>query len=176
MGYVDQGVKEGAKLVVDGRGLRLQGYENGNFMGGCLFDEVKPDMTIYKDEIFGPVLSVVRSKTFDDAVKLVNDHAYGNGTGDLHPRRRRRARLRQQRQDRHGRHQRADPGAGRLSQLRRLEGLGVRRPRHLRHGGRALLHQAQDRDRPLADRHPRGAPSSTFTGAVTLLVLPAGGG
>ena len=59
MGYVDQGVKEGAKLVVDGRGLKLQGYENGNFMGGCLFDDVKPDMTIYKDEIFGPVLSVV---------------------------------------------------------------------------------------------------------------------
>src|SRR4026207_478451 len=50
MGYVDQGVKEGAKLVVDGRGLKLQGYEQGNFMGGCLFDEVKPEMTIYKDE------------------------------------------------------------------------------------------------------------------------------
>jgi malonate-semialdehyde dehydrogenase (acetylating)/methylmalonate-semialdehyde dehydrogenase len=80
MGYVDQGVKDGAKLVVDGRGLKLQGYEMGNFMGGCLFDDVKPDMTIYKDEIFGPVLSVVRSKTFDDAIKLVNDHAYGNGT------------------------------------------------------------------------------------------------
>src|SRR6267378_7912705 len=59
MGYVDQGVKEGAKLVVDGRGLKLQGYENGNFMGGCLFDNVTKDMTIYKDEIFGPVLSVV---------------------------------------------------------------------------------------------------------------------
>lgn len=80
MGYVDKGVKEGAKLVVDGRGLKLQGYENGNFMGGCLFDEVKPEMTIYKDEIFGPVLSVVRSNTFDEAIKLVNDHAYGNGT------------------------------------------------------------------------------------------------
>jgi malonate-semialdehyde dehydrogenase (acetylating)/methylmalonate-semialdehyde dehydrogenase len=80
MGYVDQGVKEGAKLVVDGRGLKLQGYEQGNFMGGCLFDAVTPEMTIYKDEIFGPVLSVVRSKTFDDAIKLVNDHAYGNGT------------------------------------------------------------------------------------------------
>ena len=75
MGYVDQGVKEGAKLVVDGRGLKLQGYENGNFMGGCLFDEVKPEMSIYKDEIFGPVLSVVRSKNFDDAIKLVNDQS-----------------------------------------------------------------------------------------------------
>ncbi|HZQ00491.1 MAG TPA: CoA-acylating methylmalonate-semialdehyde dehydrogenase [Reyranella sp.] len=80
MGYVDQGVKEGAKLVVDGRGLKLQGYENGNFMGGCLFDNVTPNMKIYQDEIFGPVLSVVRSRTFDDAIKLVNDHAYGNGT------------------------------------------------------------------------------------------------
>src|SRR5262249_55710791 len=69
MGYVDQGVKEGAKLVVDGRGLKLQGYEAGNFMGGCLFDNVKPEMTIYKDEIFGPVLSIVRSKNFDDAIK-----------------------------------------------------------------------------------------------------------
>jgi malonate-semialdehyde dehydrogenase (acetylating)/methylmalonate-semialdehyde dehydrogenase len=80
MGYVDLGVKEGAKLVVDGRGLKLQGYENGNFMGGCLFDNVTKDMTIYKDEIFGPVLSVVRSKSFDEAIGLVNDHAYGNGT------------------------------------------------------------------------------------------------
>jgi len=80
MGYVDLGVEEGAKLVVDGRGLKLQGYENGNFMGGCLFDNVKPSMKIYRDEIFGPVLSVVRSKNFDEAIKLVNDHAYGNGT------------------------------------------------------------------------------------------------
>ena len=80
MGYVDLGVKEGAKLVVDGRGLKLQGYENGNFMGGCLFDNVTADMKIYQDEIFGPVLSVVRSKNFDEAIKLVNDHAYGNGT------------------------------------------------------------------------------------------------
>jgi malonate-semialdehyde dehydrogenase (acetylating)/methylmalonate-semialdehyde dehydrogenase len=79
-GYVDLGVKEGAKLVVDGRDLRLQGYENGNFMGGCLFDNVGTDMTIYKDEIFGPVLSVVRANKFDDALKMVNDHAYGNGT------------------------------------------------------------------------------------------------
>ena len=79
-GYIATGVEEGAKLVVDGRGLKLQGYENGNFMGGCLFDEVKPEMTIYKDEIFGPVLSVMRSNSFDEAIKLVNDHAYGNGT------------------------------------------------------------------------------------------------
>ena len=79
-GYVDVGVKEGAKLVVDGRNLKLQGYENGFYMGGCLFDHVKKDMRIYKEEIFGPVLSVVRAKDFDEATQLVNDHEFGNGT------------------------------------------------------------------------------------------------
>src|SRR2546421_11244865 len=78
--YVDLGVQEGAKLVVDGRGLKLQGYENGFFLGGCLFDDVKPEMRIYQEEIFGPVLSVVRTPDFDTAAKLVNDHEYGNGT------------------------------------------------------------------------------------------------
>src|SRR5579883_1246674 len=77
--YVDLGVQEGAKLVVDGRGLKLQGYENGFFLGGCLFDQVKPEMRIYKEEIFGPVLSVVRAPDFDAATKLVNEHEYGNG-------------------------------------------------------------------------------------------------
>jgi malonate-semialdehyde dehydrogenase (acetylating)/methylmalonate-semialdehyde dehydrogenase len=79
-GYVDLGVKEGANLAVDGRALKLQGYENGYYMGGCLFDDVTPDMRIYKEEIFGPVLSVVRAPSFDAALKLVNEHEYGNGT------------------------------------------------------------------------------------------------
>jgi malonate-semialdehyde dehydrogenase (acetylating)/methylmalonate-semialdehyde dehydrogenase len=78
-GYVDLGVKEGAKLVVDGRNFKLQGYENGNFMGGCLFDEVTPSMRIYKEEIFGPVLSVVRAKDYEEAVRLPSEHDYGNG-------------------------------------------------------------------------------------------------
>jgi malonate-semialdehyde dehydrogenase (acetylating) / methylmalonate-semialdehyde dehydrogenase len=77
--YVDQGVKEGAKLVVDGRGFKMQGYENGFFMGGCLFDNVTPDMKIYKDEIFGPVLSVVRAKDYEEAVRLPSENEYGNG-------------------------------------------------------------------------------------------------
>src|SRR5450432_660077 len=77
--YVDLGVKEGAKLVVDGRGFKMQGYENGFFMGGCLFDEVEPHMRIYKEEIFGPVLSVVRAKDYDEAVRLPSEHDYGNG-------------------------------------------------------------------------------------------------
>ena len=77
--YVDTGVKEGARLAVDGRGFKMQGYENGFFMGGCLFDQVKPDMRIYKEEIFGPVLSVVRAKDYEEAVALPSKHEYGNG-------------------------------------------------------------------------------------------------
>jgi malonate-semialdehyde dehydrogenase (acetylating)/methylmalonate-semialdehyde dehydrogenase len=79
-GYIDLGIKEGAKLKVDGRGFRMQGYENGYFLGGSLFDHVTKDMRIYKEEIFGPVLSVVRAKTYDEGLALVNDHEYGNGT------------------------------------------------------------------------------------------------
>jgi malonate-semialdehyde dehydrogenase (acetylating)/methylmalonate-semialdehyde dehydrogenase len=77
--YVDIGVEEGAKLAVDGRNLKLQGYEKGFYIGGCLFDHVTDQMRIYKEEIFGPVLSVVRVKDFESAVKLVNNHEYGNG-------------------------------------------------------------------------------------------------
>jgi malonate-semialdehyde dehydrogenase (acetylating)/methylmalonate-semialdehyde dehydrogenase len=77
--YVEQGTKEGAKLVVDGRGLRVAGHENGFFMGGCLFDEVTPQMTIYQEEIFGPVLCVVRVPDLGSAIELVNAHRYGNG-------------------------------------------------------------------------------------------------
>ena len=77
--YVELGVKEGAKLAVDGRGFKLQGYENGYFMGGCLFDEVTPSMRIYREEIFGPVLSVVRAKDYEEALRLPSEHDYGNG-------------------------------------------------------------------------------------------------
>ena len=78
-GYVDLGVEEGASLVVDGRDFKMQGYENGYYMGGCLFDNVTPDMRIYKEEIFGPVLSVVRADTYEDALRLPSEHEYGNG-------------------------------------------------------------------------------------------------
>ncbi|SNY92964.1 malonate-semialdehyde dehydrogenase (acetylating) / methylmalonate-semialdehyde dehydrogenase [Cohaesibacter sp. ES.047] len=79
-GLIDSGVEQGADLVVDGRGFQLQGYEGGYFFGGTLFDKVKPDMDIYKTEIFGPVLSVLEPQSFESAVKLINDHEYGNGT------------------------------------------------------------------------------------------------
>ena len=77
--YIDIGVKEGAKLVTDGRNYKLQGYENGYFIGPSLFDNVTKEMTIYKEEIFGPVLSVVRVKTYEEALSLVNEHELGNG-------------------------------------------------------------------------------------------------
>ncbi|WMS42446.1 CoA-acylating methylmalonate-semialdehyde dehydrogenase [Acuticoccus sp. MNP-M23] len=77
--YVDKGVEEGAELVVDGRGFKMQGYEDGFYMGACLFDRVTPDMTIYREEIFGPVLSVVRAADYDEALRLPTEHEYGNG-------------------------------------------------------------------------------------------------
>ena len=80
LGLVESGVKEGAKLAVDGRDFNLQGYEDGNFIGPCLFDNVTKDMEIYKQEIFGPVLSTVRAKTYEEAIGLAMDHEYGNGT------------------------------------------------------------------------------------------------
>ena len=79
-GYIDLGVEEGADLAVDGRGFTLQGYENGHFIGPSIFDNVTPEMRIYQEEIFGPVLSVVRMPDFDSALRIVNEHEYGNGT------------------------------------------------------------------------------------------------
>ncbi len=78
-GYVDLGLKEGALLVVDGRGFSVPEHRDGFFLGGCLFDRVKPAMRIYKEEIFGPVLSVVRAASFEEALHLPSDHEYGNG-------------------------------------------------------------------------------------------------
>ncbi|MGB5774113.1 MAG: CoA-acylating methylmalonate-semialdehyde dehydrogenase, partial [Sedimenticolaceae bacterium] len=79
-GYVDLGVEEGAKLVVDGRDIQVPDHPNGFYLGGCLFDDVTSDMRIYQEEIFGPVLVVVRMPDFESALALVNAHEYGNGT------------------------------------------------------------------------------------------------
>lgn len=77
--YISEGEADGAEVVVDGRGISLQGYENGFFVGGTLIDKVTKDMSVYRDEIFGPVLSVVRAKSYEEAKGLVIDHEYGNG-------------------------------------------------------------------------------------------------
>ncbi|MBD8526572.1 CoA-acylating methylmalonate-semialdehyde dehydrogenase [Pseudomarimonas arenosa] len=79
-GYVDSGVAEGAELVVDGRGVQVKGHESGFFLGGCLFDKVQPDMRVYKEEIFGPVLQIMRVASYEEALTRVNAHEYGNGT------------------------------------------------------------------------------------------------
>ncbi len=79
-GYVDLGVEEGAELVVDGRDIEVDGHEDGFFLGGCLFDKVTPDMRIYQEEIFGPVLCVVRAESQEHAMQLIDEHEYGNGT------------------------------------------------------------------------------------------------
>jgi malonate-semialdehyde dehydrogenase (acetylating)/methylmalonate-semialdehyde dehydrogenase len=78
--YIESGNDEGAALVVDGRNLKIPSHANGFFLGGCLFDHVKPHMKIYREEIFGPVLCVVRVNTYREAVELINAHEYGNGT------------------------------------------------------------------------------------------------
>ena len=79
-GYVDAGVEEGAEIVVDGRDVHVEGHASGFFVGPTLFDRVTPEMTVYRDEIFGPVLVVLRAETLDDAIDLVNRSPYGNGT------------------------------------------------------------------------------------------------
>ena len=140
--------------MVDGRGLKLQGYENGFWLGGTLLDRVTPEMSVYRDEIFGPVLSVVRAQNYEDAVGLINANPFANGTAlftrdgdaardfaDTHP-------------GRHGGDQCADPGAGGLSQFRRLEILDFRRAWRLWAGRRTLLYAAEDGDVALAGRHP----------------------
>lgn len=78
--YIDLGIQEGAELIIDGRNYKPKGYEKGFFMGGSLFDKVKPEMRIYKEEIFGPVLAIVRVPDLSSAIQLINDHQYGNGT------------------------------------------------------------------------------------------------
>ncbi len=78
-GWIDQGVKDGAELVIDGRGFSLQGHEKGYFIGPSLFDHVKPGMESYKEEIFGPVLQIVRAENFEEALSLASKHQYGNG-------------------------------------------------------------------------------------------------
>ncbi|MCB1815277.1 MAG: CoA-acylating methylmalonate-semialdehyde dehydrogenase, partial [Candidatus Competibacteraceae bacterium] len=78
-GYIDTGIEEGAELVLDGRDYRVPGHEDGYFIGGSIFDKVKPQMRIYREEIFGPVLSLVRAQNFEEALQLCSDHEYGNG-------------------------------------------------------------------------------------------------
>jgi malonate-semialdehyde dehydrogenase (acetylating)/methylmalonate-semialdehyde dehydrogenase len=80
LSYVETGLREGAELAIDGRDVKVEGFENGFYVGPCLFDHVRPDMTVYTDEVFGPVLVMVRAEALDEAIALVNANRYGNGT------------------------------------------------------------------------------------------------
>ena len=144
--YVDAGTEAVPTLVVDGREHKVDGAEEGFWLGPTLFDRVRPEMTLYTDEIFGPVLSVVRVDSYDEALELVNEQPLRQRHRHLHQRRRRRAAVPERGRGRHGGHQRADPGADGLLLVRRLEELAVRRHPRARHGGRAVLHPRQGRD------------------------------
>ena len=156
-GYVERGVAEGARLVRDGREHAIgnevgesSGSSGGFFLGPSLFDHVTPDMEIYRDEIFGPVLSVVRVATLDEAIELVNRNPWANGAAVFTRDGGAGAPLRGPCRGRHGRGQRADPGAGRPLLVRRLALVALRRYGDLRTRGRALLHAAQGGDAPMA--------------------------
>ena len=123
--------------------VRPDRTSDGFFLGCSLIDDVKPGMRVYDDEIFGPVLSVVRLGTFDEALSLVNANPYGNGVALFTARRRCGAAVRARGRGRDGRHQRADPRAGRVAVVRRLEGIALRGHRHVRARRHPLLHPAQ---------------------------------
>ncbi len=154
-GYVDGAASDGATVVVDGRDdVRAEGF----FLNPTLLDNVAPGTPAYDDEIFGPVLGVVRIHDYDEALQLINDNPYGNGVAIFTRDGGAARQVRVRRQCRDGRRQRPDPGAGELLQLRRLEVEPVRRHAHVRPGGHQLLHPRQGRHEPLArplDEHHR---------------------
>lgn len=153
--YIENAPKEGASVVVDGRQDPIAQSE-GFFLGPSLIDHARPGMKCYDDEIFGPVLSVVRVKTYDEALKLINEHPYGNGTA-IFTRDGGCPAVPVRGGGRHGGHQRAHPGAGGLLQLWRLEGQPVRRPAHVRPRRGAVLHPRQGGHQPLArPQHQQG--------------------
>ena len=138
--YIDAGEADGAKIVVDGRNVQADGGADGFWLGPTLIDHVTPEMSVYTDEIFGPVLAVIRVETYDQALELINENPYGNGTAIFTNDGGAARRFQNEVAGRHGRHQRADSRADGLLQLRRLEGLPVRRLPRPRHGRRQLLH------------------------------------
>ena len=118
--------REGAEVVVDGRDVKVPGYDDGFFLGPCLVDRVTPSMQVYRDEIFGPVLSVLRVDDLDQAIDVVNANPYGNGTAIFT---RDGSAARRFRRDVHGgdgRHQRGHPGAHGLLLVRRMEAVALR--------------------------------------------------
>jgi malonate-semialdehyde dehydrogenase (acetylating)/methylmalonate-semialdehyde dehydrogenase len=153
--YVDAGVEEGAELVVNGRNTTVDADGEGFFLEPTLFDKVTPEMSIYANEIFGPVLSVVRTSSYVEGLELINANPYGNGT-EIFTNDGGAARIFQSEVEVGmvgG--QRADPGAGVLLLVRRLEEQPLRGQPRARHRGCPLLHPRQGRHLPLARPQPR---------------------
>ena len=156
-GYVDAGVEAGAELVVDGRNPVVDGEPGGFWLGPTLFDKVTTDMSIYTDEIFGPVLAVLRVDSYDDALTLVNSNPYGNGTAIFTNDGGAARRYQNEVEVGMVGHQRAGAGSGRLLLVRRLEGVPVRRHPCARYRGLQLLHPQQGHHHPLARSQSRWA-------------------
>ena len=155
-GLIDRGVDRGRDLVVDGRRPKIAGHEGGFFVGPTLFDRVKPDMAMYREEIFGPVLTVVRSESLADAIAMINANPYANGAALFTRSGHAARRFQQDVEVGHGGHQRTDPRADGLLLVRRLAQLAVRRLERPWRGWRAVLHAAEDRNGALARRWQRG--------------------
>ena len=153
--YVDAGEADGATIVVDGRGISVDGEADGFWLGPTLIDHVTPEMSVYTDEIFGPVLSVVRVELLRRGARPHQREPLRQRHRDLHQRRRRGPTLPERGRGRHDRHKCADSRAHRVLQLRRLEELAVRRYPRPRHRGRALLHAWQGGHHALARPEPR---------------------
>ena len=173
--YIESGSEQGATLVVDGRETAPDG--DGFFLGVSLLDDVTPDMDCYQNEIFGPVLEIVRADTYDEAVGLVNAQPVRQRRRDVHARRRRGAAVPVRRERRHGRHQRADPRAGGLVLVRRLEVVALRRPPRVRAGEHPVLHRRQGRDGALARsghelRQPRLPPDPLAPSSRSIQTIP----
>ena len=154
-GYLAQAPEEGAEVVVDGRDVPAAAGP-GFYLGASLIDHVKPGSRAHQEEIFGPVLSVVRVDTYEQAMDVVGNLALRQRRGHLHPRRWGGPPVHARGAGRHGGCERPDPGAGRAAELRRLEGFAVRRSAHVRPGGHAVLHPGEGRHLTLA-RHRRNA-------------------
>ena len=156
--YIDAGEADGAKVVLDGRNVAVDGGDSvsqGFWLGPTLLDNVTPQMSVYTDEIFGPVLSVVRVEGYDDAMALINSNPYGNGTAIFTNDGGAARRFQNEVEVGMVGINVPDPGADGLLQLRRLEGLAVRRQPRSRDGRCAFLHPHQSHHHPLAGPQPR---------------------
>ena len=171
--WIDKGEAEGAELVVDGRPFVHPTNPDGFFLGVTLFDHVTPDMEIYQEEIFGPVLGHRPGEDLRRGARPHQRPQVRQRHGDLHDRRRRRAALQARGRRADDRRQRADPGAGRLPLVRRRQGVRARRPGHARRGRDPLLHPAEDGHRALAGARPARRPQPRLP-RQQLILEPAG--